>query len=388
MVKAALHDTKSPTILVVVRTDTAVQELKSTFAVYLDVDVGALPALGIDIVNVFGPWPAAPYDACIASGYFGTNTIDMLFAGGAKNVTLIVDPIEARIAIWDIEKRFCGVPDLPKAVIDSLRSFSMALESCASPSAEPMWLSMLFGDNRRSGGTTTTPFSHSSRATFVCLCFADGSTRQTAANARFEVLGRKRLQLTNVAAKDLQAGDQVVLLNDDERAAFSERLIDVMDEGRFRADSQTRSAWIATLRAVLCARPVSVSEIKKRMNSDGIAIDQATIRTWLPPDSSEQCGVPDRENVFLAFTRALEMSLPTEILTDWFAGINRLRINHRRIGRELARAIRGAYFGRLEPVTVAKIEREWGVEAKMLLEAARVAIVDDVIPFAPVNPND
>src|SRR5262249_39476008 len=110
------------------------------------------------------------------------------------------------------------------------------------------------------------------------------------------------------------------------------------------------------------------------------------IRTWLPPDSSEECGVPDREIVFLAFARALEMSIPAEILVDWFAAINRLRINHRRIGRELVRAIRGAYLDRLDPVTVAKMEHEWGVEAKVLLEAARVTIVDDIIPLAPVNP--
>ena len=73
--------------------------------------------------------------------------------------------------------------------------------------------------------------------------------------------------------------------------------------------------------------------------------------------------------------------MPRDILSDWFIDINRLRINHRKIGRELVRAIRGAYLGRIDPVSVAKMEKEWGVEAKTLLEAARVAIVDDVIPL-------
>jgi hypothetical protein len=41
-----------------------------------------------------------------------------------------------------------------------------------------------------------------------------------------------------------------------------------------------------------------------------------------------------------------------------------------------------AYFDRLDPITIAKMEREWGVEAKVLLEAARIAIVDDIIPLA------
>ena len=79
------------------------------------------------------------------------------------------------------------------------------------------------------------------------------------------------------------------------------------------------------------------------------------------------------------------ISIPTEILSDWFIGINRLRISHRKIGRELVRAIRGTYLGRLDPVSVAKMEKEWGVEAKTLLEAARVATIDDVIPLGGEN---
>src|SRR5207249_367684 len=132
---------------------------------------------------------------------------------------------------------------------------------------------------------------YSGKATYVCLCFADGSTQQIAANARFEVLGRKRLQLQKVFAKDLHVGDQVVLLNDEEHAAFSEKLLRVMDEGRLRADRQTRSTWITTLRAVRSVRAVSVSDIRKRMECDGVTIDPTTIRTWLPRTSSEECGV-------------------------------------------------------------------------------------------------
>jgi len=378
VIRAAMHDTKAQNLLVVVRSESAAEELKFVFAGYLEVDITDLPELGIDIMSVFGPWPSRPYDACVAAGYFGTSTIDMLFSCGAQKAIFVVDPIEARIALWDIEKRFCVVPGLPKEITDTFHSFSSALEDCASPSAAPIWLSMLLGGGKRFGSPTPIAPSYSSRANYVCLCFSDGSTRQTTANARFEVLGRKRLQLQSVPAKELQTGDQIILLNDDERAAFSERLLRVMDEGRLRSDSQARSMWITTLRAV---KPVSVSEIRRRMNSESITIDQATIRTWLPPDSSEDCGVPERENVFLAFARSLDISIPAEILGDWFAGINRLRINHRRIGRELVRAIRGAYLDRLDPITIAKMQHEWGVEAKLLLEAARVAIVDDVIPL-------
>ncbi len=85
--------------------------------------------------------------------------------------------------------------------------------------------------------------------------------------------------------------------------------------------------------------------------------------------------------MFLAFASALGIAFPEETLQQWFRDIHCLRVDHRKIGRQLARAIRGAYLNRLDPVTVARMERDWGVQAKMLLEAARVAVVDDVIPF-------
>jgi hypothetical protein len=234
-------------------------------------------------------------------------------------------------------------------------------------------------------GSTTVASFCDGKPTYVCLCFADGSTQQSTANARFEVVGRKRLKLQSVAAKDLQVGDQVVLLNDDERAGFSERLLQAMDEGRLRKDKQTRSAWLTTLRALRSGNTTSITEIKQRMERHGIAVDASTIRTWFPPSSSDECGVPEGEAAFLAFAQALDISLPREVLSNWFAGINRLRINHRKIGRELVRAIRGAYLGRLDPISVAKMEKEWGVEAKMLLEAARVTTIDDVIPLDGIN---
>ena len=362
------------------RSDSAGDELKSILARYLDVTLGDLSSLGIDVLNVFGSWPTVVYETCVACGYFGTSTIDMLFASGARAGVLIVDPIEARVAIWDIEKRFCGVPDLPDAVIADLRNLS-ELEAIASPSATPISLPTLSGDPMRSGSTATAASLYAGKPTYVCLCFADGSTQQSTANARYEVVGRKRLQLQSVAAKDLHIGDQVVLLNDDERAGFSERLLQAMDEGRLRNDKQTRSTWVLTLRAIRSGVKVSVPEIKQRMENDGVAVDTSTIRTWLPSAASDECGVPEGEDAFLAFAKAVEISMPTEMLSDWFVSINRLRINHRKIGRELVRAIRGNYLGRLDPASVARMEKEWGVEAKTLLEAARVATIDDVIPL-------
>ena len=201
LIQAVLHDAKGGSLLVLVRSDSAAEELKSILARDLDVTVGDLSSLGVDVLNVFGPWPTAVYETCVACGYFGTSTIDMFFASGARGGVLIVDPIEARVAIWDIEKRFCGVPDLPDAVTADFRNLSTMLEAIASPSATPISLPTLSGDPMRSGSTATAASLYAGKPTYVCLCFADGSTQQSTANARYEVVGRKRLQLQSVAGK-------------------------------------------------------------------------------------------------------------------------------------------------------------------------------------------
>jgi hypothetical protein len=200
------------------------------------------------------------------------------------------------------------------------------------------------------------------------------------ANTRFEVFGRKRLRIQPVSAKDLQMGDQVILLQDDERSAFSERLLQAMDEGRLKTASSIRSQWIAIAHSIRTTHSLSVNQLKDRLESLGIHVDATTIRTWLR-DTADECGVPDKENVFLGLAQALGVTLPLSMLKEWFTKINGLRIEHRKIGRALARAIRGAYSGRLDPVTIARMERDWGVQTKTLLDAVRVAIVDDVVHF-------
>jgi hypothetical protein len=382
VIQAVFHDATARSVIVVARSDSAVRDLKIVLAQYIDVSAADLAALGIHVLSVFSAWPSVSYDVCVVAGYFGTSTIDMLFASKAAKLVMVVDPIEARIAIWDIEKRFCEVAGLPGPVIASLRSLSAALSAHASPSSDPISLSSLSGERVAFGSSATMPHDSGGSASYVCVCFADGATLQVAANARFEVLGRKRLQLKSVTAKELQTGDQVILLRDDERAAFSGDLLQLMDQGRLREDSQTRSAWISMVRAVRTSGKVSASLIKKRIENAGIDVDLTTVRSWLPSSTSDDCGVPESEAVFLAFAAALEITLPIDMLRQWYLGIKRLRIHHRIIGRELGKAIRGAYLDRLDAVTIARMEREWGVQAKELLEAARLAVVDDVIPLS------
>ena len=381
VIQAALHNGQARTVLILARSDSAVQELRTALAASLEVEVDEVQSLGIHIVSAFSPWPSAQFALCIATGYFGTGTIDMLFASRAIKNILVADPIEARVAVWDVERRFCGVPGLPPSVAACLHSLSAMLEPHAAPSADAIHLQTLFGGLTPSCSPVSGAPQQTGKAAYVCVYFTDGSSRQVAAHARFEVFGRRRLQLQMVEAKDLQMGNRVILVQDDERAAFSDKLLRLMDQGRPSGGSQTRAVWLTTVRAVRSTRPVSTSEIKKRLDAAGVRVDLRTIGSWLPSATSDDCGVPERESVFLALAEALGVTMPRQTLKEWFVRINRLRVDHRRLGRELAKAMRGAYFGRLDPVTVARMEREWGVHAKALLEAVRDAVVDDVVLF-------
>jgi hypothetical protein len=179
----------------------------------------------------------------------------------------------------------------------------------------------------------------------------------------------------------LEIGDQVVLLNEEEREAFSDRLLNLLDGTVYKTDSDARQQWLTLLQAIQSTRPISASKVKEGLAVLGFPVDITTVRNWLPIRSIHGCGVPERCDVFLALASVFGLTLGNELLLQWFNSIERLRKRHRRVGRDLARAIRGAYLGRLDPLSIARMEKEWGMEAKALLEAARVSVIDDLIPL-------
>ena len=91
---------------------------------------------------------------------------------------------------------------------------------------------------------------------------------------------------------------------------------------------------------------------------------------------------PDSLDKFLAFAEALEITLPRDVLEDLYADIRRWRDGHRKCGRYLVRTIRGAYSGRLDAPTLGRIERDWGMNARQLMQAVELATVDTVLKAA------
>jgi hypothetical protein len=380
IISAVLSD-NGDTQLIVVRSDGAAAELRRNIATALGVSESDLVELGILVQSVFSPWPDVPFDRCICAGYFGNRSLDAMFASGAKRVLLIADPIEARVALFDVERKYRSIPHLPERLQETLTALVNDLEPVAAPIADVNDLLNIFHDHAESRQNQTTKRDLLSRAPQILLFFTDGSNLQISSNSRMEVLGRSRLRLQSVLVRDLEIGDQVVLLNEEEREAFSERLLNLLDQTVYKEDSDARRHWLTLLQAVQSARPLSATRVKEGLAILGFVVDITTIRSWLPIKSIDGCGVPERRDVYLALASVLGLTLGNQLLLQWFNSIERLRKRHRRVGRDLARAIRGAYLGRLDPLSIARMEKEWGMEAKALLEAARVSVIDDLIPL-------
>jgi hypothetical protein len=230
IISAALTD-DGDTQLIVVRSDGAAAELRRSIATALDVAEADLVELGILVQSVFSPWPDLPFDRCICAGYFGNRSLDAMFASGAKRVLLIADPIEARVALFDVERKYRSLPHLPQRLQETLAALVNDLEPVAAPITDVNDLLNIFNDRADSRESQTAKREQLSRAPQVLLFFTDGFNMQISSNSRMEVLGRTRLRLQSVLARDLEIGDQVVLLNEEEREAFSDRLLNLLLQG-------------------------------------------------------------------------------------------------------------------------------------------------------------
>ena len=101
--------------------------------------------------------------------------------------------------------------------------------------------------------------------------------------------------------------------------------------------------------------------------------------SWARSGGESDQTTPQRWQHFKAFAEELGMTLPEAYLAELFQAIRQLRTRHRLAGRNLVRAMRGAYLGRLDSTTLARIEREWGLDARKLIQSTRLAEVDSVM---------
>ena len=79
---------------------------------------------------------------------------------------------------------------------------------------------------------------------------SDGTSLTVSAGARFEILGHLGGRMREVTAPELEAGDEIVLLQEDARVLFSERLLDAIDSGPLRQLADERSLWLTIVKAI------------------------------------------------------------------------------------------------------------------------------------------
>ena len=380
VVNAVLTAPGAAETLVLVRDEEEAQALRIALAKCMEIAPESLKDFGVHVTGRRGYWPDRKFSAAIAAGYFGARTLDALIASRAPVLRFVLDPIEARATWFQLKKasellRSAGAADAQtvlQMIADKLSHSVAAFGDIVDVSLD---ISALGQRPEQVGSFPNQPSSPEN----VIVTFADGSAIETSKNARFEVLREAGKRLKTLKATELESGDQVVVLLEDSRTLFSEQLLAALDNGPLADQAQKRATWLSVVQSVYLSRGTSVQSIARSMQEQGQSVDVTTVRTWLKADGTEEASIPDRLDRFQSFAAALGIALPPEVLLDLYTGIQNCRVNHRKFGRALVRAVRAACLGRLDAPTLRKIESEWGLNARELVEGARVAIVDEVI---------
>ena len=378
VLETALEVGGTSEVLVLARDSLTARQLRCEIAQALDVSQRELEGLGLHVRTPFYLPPASPPSAVVLTGYFGRASLDALLVSRATSVSLVMDPIEARAALYGLRESFVYLEAVGAA--DQARALEPLLEEIdkhVPPEGSPIPV-VLDADAWSVGLEGVIERLHGSSFEEALISFTDGSSLSLGINARVDVLPQGGRRFQSTSAKELLPGDRVVLLDEDNRQTFSAQLMEVLDATTLRREAQERQLWSTIVRAIFTAERPNMREIQRRLNASGEPVTYGTVRAWCRPWETG-AAIPRSRSCFFAFAEVLGVGLPEPRLEEMFQAVRRWRILHRREGRRLARVMRAAYMNRLDAVTLAKVEREWGFEVRQLLETAHVGVVDEVL---------
>jgi xanthosine utilization system XapX-like protein len=377
VVKAVVYANVPGSVLALVRTWKDATTLRSAIAEELHLMEEDLEELGICVGTVYAaPRSPAPGTAVLV-GYSGMIAIDAVLASGARRAHTIFDPVETRIAWYNAQSMAdyldrAGATDAAgpfHRFANDLSPHVVGFTNIQELSTNQV--SRLPESDRRI--VVTRPSQDE-----ALVYLTDGGCLEVSLGSRFEVLGRKGFGSRVVPVTALEPDDEIVLLDDEARTLFSEQRVATLDAGPLKEQCQARSQWLAIVQAVVKAKRLNPATIAREIMKLGYRITEAAVRSWLD-ERLDEAHAPMGIDHFLALADVLDINLTEEMLRHYYKEIRLWRIGHRRAGREVAQAIRLAYTGRLGPVTLARIEHDWGVGMRELIAAARVGIVDEVI---------
>lgn len=380
VIDAVINEKGTQGPLVVLRNGAAAATARTEISRALGMEVESLEELGVQARTYLAPQPSGSPDAAVVAGYFGLATLDSALASGARTIHFILDPVEARTAWYGARQmvQYLTRTGVTKA-IGTLEQISKAVALNASGFAEgtEIDISLSLSDGQES--VELPRIDYPPAADEIAVYLTDGTRLDVSPRARFDVLGRVGEHLRSAAAVDLQPDDEIVLVQEDSRALFSEQLMTVVDQGPLKKLAEKRSLWLTMVQSIGTQNRPNIRELGRQMSARGQPTDYAVIRSWVKLSSQSDAVVPARWARFLALAESLGVTLPEESLLELFRAIRKLRTLHRKAGRDLARVIRGAYANKLDAITLARVERDWGLSVRQLLMGARVGVVDEVI---------
>jgi hypothetical protein len=381
---AALHTEGSAGTLVVARSG-GVSRLRREIAEYLNLPLESLEELGVYVRSHLSPPPKEAVDAAVIAGYFGLATLDAIMASRAAHIRLVLDPIESRAAWYGVQKLIKCFKDFgvvkPIAALEKLAAgIATGVPAHLRSHTHDIELSHSYFDPCDVTPAANARELQAQAAPDEALIYlTDGTRLDVGISTRFDVLGSIGGRLRTVTAAELQLGDEIVLLHEDSRTLFSERLMAALDSSKLKEAADQRSWWLLLVKTERASRRINLSAVTRGMAELGHDVNYATVRAWASFKDDSEASVPSTSARFMAFAQCLGVNLPEEALLKMFQGIRRWRISHRAAGRRLARAIRASYLDRLDAVAQERIKREWGVSVFELVHGARVAVVDEVI---------
>jgi hypothetical protein len=370
-------------LLVITRNTAAAGWLEAEIAAQLGVSIADLVDRGVRVQSHRAAPPLIAPETTLATGYFGRDMLDALLDRRAPSGHCIFDPLEIRAAWFGAQRIAAYVRE--GGLLEAARpmeSIAEQLRPHVTGFTDTIELSLSLSQDSagRTGPIAPSPRGAPRDRAFVTLCMVDGERIDAHQNARFDVLPSAGGRARSHAASELRPGDRVVLLNQDQHATFSARLIAELDRGPLQKEAHQRALWSMLLTAAKSSPGWSLREVVKAMADRAVFVDDATVRSWLRPGGDElsAASAPRGRAAFMAFAEAMRIPLPEAALLNVWNGIRRWRALHCKAGRDLARVIRAVSLNRLDAPSLARVEATWGLPARHLLQAARVAVIDEV----------
>jgi hypothetical protein len=363
-----------------------IAQLKNDISYQLEIKPYELGDLGIRIHSQLHRNFRNRYDLVVCAGYYGNLTIDAIFASRADQAELIFDPLEARAAWQWVKKLIQFFKEIQfESPIVSLEKLASGIEH-----GIPANLRSFVTDVDLYECFLDTPVSHignaSARRNYkptsednLIISFTDGIFIEVGKNNRYDVLTNIGQRLKTVPAHKLESGDEIILLEENSRALFSDKLFETLDNGLLKEYAADRFLWLSIIKSIKSTRKLNLRRVTQRMNELGQPVDYNTVRQWMNYTDESTATIPYQKNRFLAFAQALEITIPEPILLQKFNSIKRWRVGHRRAGRNLSRIIRAAYTNRLDAASKERLKREWGFDVLQLIQSAYTATVDEII---------